>query len=339
MILSRAITVLVALLLIPAAVLAQHDRRVNAITISADGTLAASADLGRKIIIWDAVTKREKMKITHDVFGLSAVVFSPDGKSLISAGQSRFMRIWEVATGFERGTLTVPAEAGGTPRSLAWSPDGKVVLVGLTNGTVVGWNMTKPDKTFLNLSVARGAVLSMNYSADGSLVAIGTEDKTVQVRTAPNPAAGANVKMEDRFPRRWSAEHPAGREVRSVSLSPDNKQIAAGGATGAESTDGLQVWNWQERRAVPFAPRTGHKGTVESVAFATVAGRVNLASAGADSKINLWRVSATEFSSSGEQGEQVGITAMVLAGSTARLMVSSVGEPYVTFFDCRERRD
>jgi WD40 repeat protein len=66
--------------------------------------------------------------------GLMAVALSPDGKVAASAGTDGTLRLWDVTTGRQKSTLT---PFTGAPVRVAFSPDGKRLLVG-THSTLPG---------------------------------------------------------------------------------------------------------------------------------------------------------------------------------------------------------
>ena len=61
--------------------------------------------------------------------------FSTDGRLLAAGGTDKTVRIWELTTGNLRATLRGEdgAVSIGMPYSLAFSPDGRELVVGITN--------------------------------------------------------------------------------------------------------------------------------------------------------------------------------------------------------------
>jgi WD40 repeat protein len=95
----------------------------------------------------DVATGREVLHL--ETGQVDFLAFSPDGRVLATADPS-IVRLWEVATGKEifaqksHETLTrAPAQSGVT--SVALLPGGRGLLTGLSDGTILVWNIT-PDR-------------------------------------------------------------------------------------------------------------------------------------------------------------------------------------------------
>ena len=76
-----------------------HSSAVMALSFSPDGTLLASASVG-KVVLWDA--KRANRVRTLPVNPLAwfrSATFSGDGQTLATAGSGRGAQIWDVQTG------------------------------------------------------------------------------------------------------------------------------------------------------------------------------------------------------------------------------------------------
>jgi len=102
--------------------------------LSPNGRYAALADL-TVVRIWETATGTEITRIKHDDT-IQLLAFSPDGKYLVSAScisysedyscQEGFVLVWEVATGKKITRIS----HNDAINSLAFSPDGKYVVIG-----------------------------------------------------------------------------------------------------------------------------------------------------------------------------------------------------------------
>jgi WD40 repeat protein len=113
--------------------------RARLVLFSPDGrTLAAAGDNRWEIHLWDLscpLPMRRAVLRGHERPGWSGVVksfaFSPDGGRLASTGMDRRLILWDAATGQKRREWLLGVE----PRGVAFSPDGRHVATGNSDGT------------------------------------------------------------------------------------------------------------------------------------------------------------------------------------------------------------
>lgn len=129
---------------------------------------------------------------------------------------------------FDPGALkawhTIAAAHAGGVRTVAWSPDGKLLASGGVDKMVKLWSL--PAGTLkTTLPLHGGTVRSVAWSPDGSTLASGGADKMVRLW---NPETGTLKKLLA----------PHGGEVRAVAWSPDGSTLASG---SADKT--VKLWN------------------------------------------------------------------------------------------------
>ena len=96
--------------------------QVRAISLSSDGKLLASSEVGykqngnqfeyvyRRVNVWDLKTGSLIRTIDEPGFELSGIAFSPDNRLLAAAGPEGIIKLWSVATGqLERSFSAPPA--------------------------------------------------------------------------------------------------------------------------------------------------------------------------------------------------------------------------------------
>lgn len=105
-----------------------HAGAVNAISVSADGKLVATAGQDGTARVWDGITGK-LLHTFHEYFGrLASVSLSPDGKRL-AAGDFDTLRVIDLAN----GRVLWRAEDHRELFQVAYSPDGSTIAVGGNN--------------------------------------------------------------------------------------------------------------------------------------------------------------------------------------------------------------
>jgi WD40 repeat protein len=104
-----------------------HTSYVNLVAVSPDGRHALSK-AKNEMKLWDIATCRETRSFEPPMEMCSDIAFSPDGKYVLAVANS--VRIWETATG--RAVQTIRGNA----KSAMFSPDGRFILTGNSDGTI-----------------------------------------------------------------------------------------------------------------------------------------------------------------------------------------------------------
>jgi RNA polymerase sigma factor (sigma-70 family) len=227
---------------------------------------AGSAEIHDVVKVWDAKTLELKKALGGDS-QLVCVALSPDGK-LVAAGDParKVVNLWSAATGkLERALRT----EGAQPWSVAFSPDGKALVVGGQaggSGEVTVWEVgTGKLKHTLETEKFVNAVA---FSPDGRLVGAGIGGEAVHVWDVEKGEEVVSLKGSQ-------GGH------RTVAFAPDGKTVAAGGRDG-------KVRLWDARTGELRAMLKGHGAEVFAIAFAPD-GRT-LASTSQDQTVRLWPI-------------------------------------------------
>lgn len=168
----------------------------------------------RTIQIYDLVQKRHRQPVTADsavILNGHCIHFSPDGRLLIAAN-NRETYVWEAFSSLQRATIPRPAPDGSTrfPSGViaaAFSPDGRLIALE-ANGAVYLHDLPS-GQTAGPFVGHRGAIFSLAFSADGSLLASAGQDATAVVwdvakLRAKLPKATVSPATRDQLEAWWN---------------------------------------------------------------------------------------------------------------------------------------
>ncbi len=233
--------------------------------LSPDGKQLVSASNRRDapdLTVWELGKGTPRRIAAHDDV-VRHLAWAPGGRRVLAVGSA--VAIWdtEALAGSDAGARRVLAGAPRVVTAAGWSADGKRVVVGGQDGTVVSWH-DGGDAQVLGLHL--GPVLALAAAPDGARVATAGGDGVKLWQDGGAPLAASEVG-----------------EVRTLAWSADGKTLAIG------SRDGT-VWAWK----LPAAPRRmgAHAEAVQELAFAPDNHR--LVSASSDRAVRLWDLDADE---------------------------------------------
>ncbi|MGK7887449.1 MAG: caspase family protein [Crocosphaera sp.] len=136
--------------------------------------------------------------------------------------------------------------------SVAFSPDGKTIVSGSSDGTIKVWDAKKfsiePLHTF---NGHQESVNSVAFSPDGKTIISGSFDGTIKVWNAENPSTEPLYTFQGHH-----------YSVNSIAFSPDGKTIISGSSDGT-----IKVWSAENRSTEPLHTFNGHQESVMSVAY------------------------------------------------------------------------
>ncbi len=230
-------------------------------------------------------TGRVTASLTGHTDSVLSVAVSPDGDTLATGSDDGTVILWDVTDRtrpHRRGTLTGHKDSLGhkdSVWSVAFTPDGDILVTGSDDGTVILWDVTdranpRPRGT---LTGHTSGVVSVAFTPNGHTLATGSYDGMAMLWDVRNPDSPKPLVPPLRG-------HPGG--VLSVAFAPDGATLATSGRNGE-----VILWDVTDpahphHHSQPFTPATG---SIWSIRFSPDG--ATLAIGSIDGTVSLWDVS------------------------------------------------
>jgi WD40 repeat protein len=219
----------------------------HALAVATDGSTAMGGSV-EEVALWDVVARKRLWTGLGQRGVIRRLAFAPDETLLASGSDGGEIRLWEVATGklhqsadIDRGERQPPYSV----RGLAFSPDGKMLALG------VGWGEGLGNVAFWDLASGvwrnrldpggerhRALLNCLAFSPGGRVLATGGDINT------PRGATVGRIRLWDVESGRSLVVLRCRPHVNQLLFSPNGRFLAAAGAGGTLRDMGeLPLWN------------------------------------------------------------------------------------------------
>jgi WD40 repeat protein len=224
-------------------------KHLHCLSWTPNGTrIVAGRDDGY-LLSWDAQTGQDYQREKRHEKAITALAFSPhEPQVLLTGSADGTVQIWDEEEAHEHMRYTHTASV----LTAVWSPDGNLVAsCEKDDPTVHLWDArTGGLVTRIPLSIytiEEPMVLSLAWSPDGTRLAAGCDDRTIQLI---DPALRQHVQTY------WTTRPYQGKTIYALAWSPDSTFLASGGSAGTVDV-------WQVRPALPHEEEVDTRVLVE----------------------------------------------------------------------------
>jgi WD40 repeat protein len=240
---------------------AGHTSQINDAAVSTDGRYLLTGGNDRIAILWNITTGQAEYSFTDLNSNITAVAFHPNNIHAAAAAEDGRIYIWDITANNTIRRLV--SDNDGAPRSIAFNPDGSLLVVGYDAGTTRLWDTTSGvslQRQFNHTGPVQSAIFTPN---GGQYVTAGSDGRIIFTNTTTgSPINGFEPEIGDN-----------GRAVgiNHIAFSPDGAQLAAAKDNGL-----IRIYTDQQLTSTIPA----HRDAALGVAFSPDGAQLATSSAG-----------------------------------------------------------
>ncbi len=316
-------------------VLAGDTSPADAIALSEDGKLLASANEDRSISLWRLAETQQPQRLFGHGNVATAVAFSPDGATLATGSLDGDIRVWSTEDGRPLAAFKAQRGEDSVALTLAFSRDGRRLASGAFGVDALQlWDVPTGRALRAVGTGGSGETEAFAFSADGGLFGVAGGDGAIQLwdllrggpprRLPPEPSAAGS---------------PRAPPYASITFSADGRTLAAGRAAGVDLWDlgtGRRLRTLARPRSTGAVTTQAHRrNAVWPLAFSRD-GRF-IAGGAEDGTLALWDAANGQRlrSANGHRGN---VTA-VQWSADGRLLLSSSDDATLRLWDTASGRE
>jgi WD40 repeat protein len=232
----------------PGETLSGHANGIQSLQVAQDGATLYTAGLDGAVFVWDLVGKRRLGRAFKAGAGDSnrpQLALSSDGRLIAMGQDDGAISIVDARTLAARAPL--PIVSTGQVLGIGFVPGSRLMIVGGPKGFLALVD-TDTRRVVRRLVGHRGGVYTPGISADGRLLATGSDDNTVRLWSLPD---GRPLGDPLRFRRGF---------FWGVRLSPDGRRLVAWFVDNDTAHTTVEVWDAASRRRLRSIRAAGWLG-------------------------------------------------------------------------------
>lgn len=222
------------------AILSGHTNDVKSIAFSADGSMAASGDGDKTIILWDTAGWRQTATLKGHSGDVQTLQFSPDNRLLASGSRDDSVIIWNVGRQEQMFMFKVKDRVN----SVDFNPSGSYLATGANSENIYLWDIR--NGTHIRTFTGKSDIYSLDFSPNGRYLVTAGNNKIIDM-------------WDVHSGRRIRGFEGHNRNVRSVAFSPGGKLLFSGG-------NDKRITIWEVASGKRLRELTGHTDDIIALA-------------------------------------------------------------------------